>query len=750
MVSTPTGGSNRSAQVSAQGADDIDIVRIASFVTALVFVVVACGNGTSAAPPTSDAPNSPELPDASATGAWNPVTYTAGGLTGFARSEGDRLVISTGAGPREFVAGVNLGPTIPGRQPGEQAIGREDFRRWFPQMRDLGFRALRVYTIMPPAFYQELEAFNLANPDYPLLLLHGAWIPEERFYETYDLFDAEIISEFKAEIGNAVGAVHGDVVLPDRLGHAGGTYDADVSPWLMSWAIGVELDPFATSASDIANAGLAPYRGDYFENTSDASPTEVWLAEMLDHLAGLEAERRVTMPLTFVNWPTTDPLIHPDEPLEYEDLLGVDHNHIQPKSSWPGGYYASYHAYPYYPDFQRYEEGIAGFTLDGAPDNYAGYLTKLRDHHAGMPVMITEFGVPSAMAHAHFGPQERNQGAHNEPDQMAINADLLETIEAVDLAGGFVFQWVDEWFKFTWNTIDYELPSDRRSLWVNRWTNEANFGVVAADPGLSQLVVLDGDDSEWPDSGSQVILESAGAVSEVRALKDEGYLYLRIRLAETEQWLNTPIAIGFDILAGGSGGLPGTGGAAPKSDYAVVFHGNEGRMLVRASNDPYGIQYAWQRGYEPVNPADFAEGSGVWNVQRLIVNHPLVIPTTGEALGAEVISPGEMIHGTTNVDHPEFDSRSTWSARDKVIELRLPHQAIGFSDPSSLQAYRISPNGTLSTETVARVGLAVVVGDELFETSGYAWEPWQAPEWHERLKAGADVLAEAVIAANTP
>ena len=739
----------RFPQENAVTADNISTVRRLLLLFAFALFVASCSGEATGAPETGVS-TSVAMPDAEATGAWNPVATTVDGLARFAWTEGDSLLISTGAGTRDFIAGVNLGPTIPGRQPGEQAITREDFRRWFPQMADFGFRSLRVYTIMPPSFYQELRAFNLANPEAPLLLIHGIWIPEERFYETFDLFDSELVSEFKAEIRRAVAAVHGDIVLPDRLGHAEGTYDADVSPWLMSWAMGVEWDPFATNASDIANAGRAPYRGEFFENDDVASPTEVWLAEMLDHLAALEAVRGVTMPLTFVNWPTTDPLSHPDEPLEREDMVGVDHNHVRPTASWPGGYYASYHAYPYYPDFQRYEAGIADFELNGEPDSYAGYLTKLREHHDGIPVVITEFGVPSAMAHAHFGPQGRNQGAHNERDQMAINAELLDSIAAVGLAGGFVFEWTDEWFKFTWNTIDYELPPDRRSLWTNPWTNEANFGVVAVEPAATQLVVLDGDEGEWPDNGSQVILESAGSIREVRALNDEGYLYLRLRFDAADQWRHAPVVVGLDVLAGASGGLPETEGLYPESDYAVVLDGDVGRMLVRASNDPYGIQYAWKRGYEPVDPEDFREGSGVWNVQRLVVNRPLVIPSSGDVLGAEVIAPGEMVFGSSDPGDPDFDARSTWSADGKVVELRLPYLAIGFSDPSSLQAYRIGADGTTTTDTVEGVGITIVVDDEVFETDGYAWDQWNAPTWRERLKDGADVFAEAVIAGNAP
>jgi hypothetical protein len=246
-----------------------------------------------------------------------------------------------------------------------------------------------------------------------------------------------------------------------------------------------------------------------------------------------------------------------------------------------------------------------------------------------------------------------------------------------------------------------------------------------------------------------VILESAGSVREVRALNDEGYLYLQIHTDEPDLWLETPVVVGFEVLAGDSGGLPGTDGIYPQSDYAIVLDDGEGRMLVRASNDPYAIRYAWKRNYEAVNPADFQEGSGVWNVQRLLVNHPLVVPSTGESLSAEVIAPGEMVFGTSDPSDADFDSRSTWSAKEKVIELRVPYQAIGFADPSSLQAYRIDADGSVGTETVVRVGIAIVVGEEVFETTGYAWEAWQTPEWHERMKDGVDVLATALIAANT-
>ena len=374
-----------------------------SWLLALSLVLVSCGFGSAGLPSDTTcvlpAPSAPPHE-----GSWAPSPETVDGLTRLAYVDGTRLVLPTEGGPSEFLTGVNLGATVPNHAPGELALSRADYRRWFPQMVEMGFRSVRIYTIHPPEFYEELERFNLDNPDSPLYLIHGVWIPEELFLETDNLHVEEIKEAMKAEIDDTLGALSGQITNPPARGHASGTYTADVMPWLHSWSVGVEWDPPTTLASDRANEGSRTIMGTYVENTDDASPTEVWIAEMLDHLAVGLADRGLTMPLSFVNWPTTDPLTHPDEPLPEEDMVGVDANGMRATDAWPGGYYAAYHAYPYYPDFQRYEPGIANCVYRGGIDNYAGYLSALRAHHPDIPVMVNEFGVPSSAGMAHLGP----------------------------------------------------------------------------------------------------------------------------------------------------------------------------------------------------------------------------------------------------------------------------------------------------------------------------------------------------------
>ena len=677
---------------------------------------------------------------------WAPRPDERAGLSRLAFAEGDKLYLQTADGRRSFIAGVNLGSTIPGTQPGELAVSAADYRRWFPQMAALGLRAVRVYTILPPSFYKELGAYNAAHRDAPLYLVQGVWIPEEQFLAGGDLYAPAVRDGFAGEIDDAVRAVHGELRREERGGVAHGAWTADVSRWLLAYSLGVEWDPRATLASDEKNAGRPAFRGDFFSSTADASPTETWLAMALERCAAEEAARGLTVPLTFTNWPTTDPLSHPDEPLDQEDLVSVDAAHIRASKAWPAGFFASYHAYPYYPDFMRHEPALQRYRFEGRLDPYAGYLAALRSHHAGTPVMITEFGVPSSIGTAHMGPLGRSQGDHSEQQAMAMDGELLRIIRAQGCAGGFVFEWADEWFKFTWNTIDYEVPGERRQLWVNPLTNEEHFGLIATDPGAQPMVTVDGEGGEWSSNGSQVIAESRGALREIRAVKDEGYLYLRLVLDDPSVWQRKAVTIGVDVLPGGNRGLPGLANADPEADYAIVLGpGRQGSSLVSSRDDPYWVTYGLGRHYLRSVPPAYPPGHGVgiWHLQRQITNRPLVVPSTGQRLPVEWFDVGKLRFGTADPTDARYDSRVTWAAGD-CVEIRLPYALIGFADPSSLRALVVRRDGTVTTAAVGRVGLEVAVGSEVATTSGYAWEPWQTVAWHERPKAGSAAFAAAV------
>jgi hypothetical protein len=643
-----------------------------------------------------------------------------------------------------FWAGVNLGATVPGRQPGEVAATRQDYDRWLPEIAELGARVVRVYTILRPAFYDALAAYNEAHAGSPLFLIQGVWIPEEEFLATQNAYDPSVTDGFKAEIRDAVAVVHGDATIPERPGHAGGTFGSDVSRWLLAFSIGVEWDPHAVKSTDRLNVGKPPYRGRYFTADAAATPMESWLASMLNYTASLDAERGWSRPITFTNWLTLDPLDHPYEPLPQEDLVAIDATHIAATKAWPGGFFASYHAYPYYPDFMRLTPAYQNYKRprDGEVDPYSGYLRALREHHGDQAVMITEFGVPSSLGTAHDGPLGRGQGNHSEREAMRMNDEMLRDIEEEGFAGGIVFEWIDEWFKFTWNTVDLELPADRRQLWRNDLTNEEHFGVVAAEPASEPVVVLDGKDDEWEANGSQVIAESRGEVREVRAVKDEQALYLLLRLDKDEAWREHPVTVGLDVRPGGNKGLPGQLGVYPEADVALVIGpGDEAELFQAAWWEPTRVRYGLGFGYIDVDEKAMQEGSGAWVHPLQITNRPYTVPATGEERPAELHEIGKQPFGTTDSEDDDFDARTLVAAEGNVIEIRLPWALLGFSDPSSLQLYEEQPNGPTRMLRAGRIGIAVAAeGEALLTTTGFAWEPWQRVNWHERRKQGFDDL----------
>ena len=661
---------------------------------------------------------------------WRPAPSTVDGLSVVATSGSGRYALRTAHGAVGFLPGVNLGATTPGHQPGELAITASQYRRWLAQMGELGIRAVRIYTIHPPSFYSELRRYNEAHLDAPIYLLQGVYLPDETYTEKpRGLFDPALDAAFADELDAAVEAVHGELERAPARGRAEGRWRADVGPWVAGWIIGVEWDPFGVHLTDKANRSAPAIRGRFFRSTSDATPTERWLARYMDRLATLEAKHGVSMPLAFANWPTTDPLRHPTEPLDREDLAGVDANHVLPTAAWPGGTFASYHAYPYYPDFQRHEPALQRYELDGRIDPYAGYLADLRDHHGRIPVMVTEFGVPSSIGYAHEGPLDRDQGGHNEQEAMQIDADLLRVIHRQGLAGAFLFAWTDEWFKFTWNTLPRHEPvADRRQLWHDAWTNEQWFGLVAQDPGP-------------PMPEGRVVQESRQEVREIRLATDPGWLHLRIHL---DHPLEGTLRLGFDVVPGGAPRLPGSTRRDGVSDYAIVIDSgaDAGQAYVRPALDPLPLDSF------PL-PKGVIRATDGWDEMLLSTNRAMTVPTTGEKLPYETMNAGALVRGTWDPADGDYDSAAAWDADGQDVVIRIPWLQLGIDDPSSHRALVPLTDGNWprgSAVVADPIHLRVEPSRGQPATAKLAWDEWNVVNPIERLKKGVDVYVDALRA----
>ena len=691
------------------------------------------------------------------------------------------LAVYTGEGWEErFWTGMNLGATLPGHAPGELAPTREDYLRWFAEMEKMNVDVLRVYTILNPEFYEAFSEFNSTREE-PLWLIQGVWSPEEELtgddLEGRDAYTPEITEIFRHEIRDAVRVVHGDADIPERPGHASGRFRSDISEYVLGWVVGTEWFPLAVDKTDRMNAGIEPYEGKFFRATGDATPFEGWMAWMLDTFAEEEMEYGWQHPVAISNWPTTDPLEHPDEANEQEDLVPVDPMHVEPTEAWKAGYFASYHIYPAYPDFMRNEQKYQDYrTAEGERDPYAGYLNELRAHHKGIPLIAAEYGTSSARGMAHRGPLGRNQGRHTEEAQGEINADLLDAIHQEGYDGGVLFSWQDEWFKFAWNTGPLEIPATRRPMWLNRLTNEQNYGVIATEPGesIEDTIHLDGKTGDWerrnggPDGFRDVVdwvtdrVQGRGAgVAETSyedfdlgVTHDEAYVYLLMQKREGE-WLfpGEEVNVGFGSLPGGSptaNQAPGVGFPDGGLQFLLeIKNGEDSNLWVNSAYDQHAWLYGKKLDYmtDPVLEEDPEEG--VFSPWRLALNRPLVLPQSGREIPFEDYEVGKMNPGITDPSDPEFDSLADWYAEGDVLEVRIPWTMLGYTDPSTRMVwdYPYEADGIRAVEagdlrvypTVRNPG---ETAPEEVDPLGYTWRDWDQPTYHERKKKGFGSLSE--------
>jgi hypothetical protein len=662
------------------------------------------------------------------------------------------------------VQGVNLGMTKPGRFPGEAAISRAEYDRWLSAIGEIA-NVIRTYTIHPPAFYRALAAYN-EDASEPLLLLQGTWVP------TTDLIDAgdatEVSETTDTELGRTVDVIHGQTTLEERPGHAAGEYNADVSDSTLGYLFGIEWPPeVVVETNEQASSDFSS--GTYL-HVDGASPFEQWLAGRMERLVTHEMDRyEVQRPVTFVNWVTTDPLDHPSEPFDNEDLVGIDPDHIQPTDAFEAGTLASYHVYPYYPDALNETPSYVEYTDHrGEPNNYAGYLNELvtsTDH----PVLVAEFGVPSSRGIAHRNVHDRHQGRHTEQEQGEMVVAMFEDIFHADTAGGIMFAWQNEWFKRTWNLDARSVPS-RRPFWSNVETPEQRFGLLGFEPVDS--VLLDGSKTGWQSANTTEPSAVSDApadrtLTRLHVTHDVEGLNFRLEfeyLPDPIDWsqLNVLVTVG---LTGQQNRLPFGTDAETTADFMIRLAGPEdSRMLVESSYDVFAREFGQEAGL----PLDsYRDGSSGFVPVRETINRGYTVPATGEQVPFEAVETGELRYGNGNPTSDRYDSLTDIHAApsQNTIEGRLPWILLNVADPSSKQ--RIATDwddglGTVSFEGVS-VSAATFIPDsdgDAAQTNGptnlvhqipgqdgsvlrateYSWEPWNQPAYEERLKQSYHVL----------
>jgi hypothetical protein len=668
-----------------------------------------------------------------------------------------------------LVKGVNMGIGKPGYFPGETAITKAEYFRWFKQIGEMNANALRIYTLHPPQFYEAFYQYNQLA-EKPLFLFHGTWVNEENLLATQDAYEKINVDDARLEIKNMLDIIHGNAVIPDRPGHASGVYKYDISKYVLGIIIGTEWDPIMVSNTNKKHSDIGQFQGNFF-HTVQASPFEAWLAGLLDYAAEYETKQyKWQHTLSFTNWVTTDLLRHPAEPSNHEDLVTINPNHIKTTEEFKAGLFASYHVYPYYPDFLNFEEKYTEYVDSfGNKNNYAGYLDDLLQEH-NLPVLVAEFGVPSSRGMTHVNVGGMNQGFHSESEQGQIDTRLFQSIVSEGYAGGLVFTWQDEWFKRTWNTMDLDNP-DRRPYWNNQQTNEQHFGLLGFEPGKKEsAIIVDGESMDWEVARVESFYQSRepnAPLKEIRLASDNGYLYFLLNYNQPVDFEKEGTYLLFDTIVNqGQSNIMLNNKTTLKTDYGVDFllkltGPEDSRIMVDSYYDTFYYQYGHLLKMIKQEAYIKNKNNGVFHPIRLALNKELTIPSTGQTIPFQDYETGVLTFGTANPKEKEFNSLTDISVSEdkRVIEGRITWQLLNIKDPSLKEVMGdLWKSGLSGSETIEGIRVAAAISSQVqiiqtFPNSQnrqleqgdvrlFKWKEWDQPNYYERLKNSYMIMKE--------
>lgn len=664
------------------------------------------------------------------------------------RARGDYFEVLGKAGwKRTYLKGVNLGPARPGEFPSTPPTDTGTYLEWLDQIAGMSANMVRVYTILPPAFYQALDMHNRRSPD-KIWLFQEVWLRERE--DTRDLYDRSWSDEFRNEIRDVIDLIHGSADIPYRRGHAAGIYTADISRYVFAIGLGRELEPSVALATNAANPARKRYPGEYI-HVESGNPSEIWFAEMADLAIRYETGKYASQrPLAVVNWPPLDPMRHVTEAnfaeevrfrrqrgepvddavpefMNDADAVSLDVMKFRPTPAFPAGLFAAYHVYSHWPDFLFNDPEYPKAKDHEGPNRYYGYLLDLKRHHAGIPLLIAEYGLATSWGVAHVHPDGWDNGGFSEKRQAEVLTRMTRNIRDAGCAGGLVFEWMDEWWKRVSDdfTRPFTLPVERAPLWMNLLDPEQFFGILGyRSPGPVPL--LRGETEDW---GKGTLLASSddrgklpvGAPKRIHAYSDPAFLYLRLDVEtgnageKVFDWNASQYWIALNTF-------PGRAGSRKIPDLPLSME-TGANFLIRLAGPGTGrILIA-----ENYNPNRRVESTaGPW---KHIERKP------GMKISLEDRSPfGEMVieanqlrygrdgsvfppifhnrsvlhHGTADPSSDRYSSQASWHADASrgMLEARIPWGLLYFTDPSSLKV-AAGTDGHGVPQTAVTGGVAV-------------------------------------------
>ncbi len=610
-----------------------------------------------------------------------------------------------------YIAGVNLGPGSPGYYPSSPPMDGQIYAKWLQDAEALNANVIRAYTLLPPSFYRAYRHHVSAGGK--LVLYQQIWFSDPA---GKDLYDADFVKESEAEIRYAVDAIHGHGNVPLKHARGSGIYDSDIAEHVGAILLGRELEASVALQTNLSNPGRTRFEGKYI-NVPKGNPTEVWFAQILEYLVSYETETYGWQhPVAIVNWPPLDPLYHPTEAPNLEevkyrikrgekltipnqleddnDTASIDEANYYPTPALQAGFFASYHVYPYYPDFLLFDPQYQKARDSEGPNPVFGYLQELRAH-VRHPLVVTEYGVPNSIGISHFHPGGWHHGGHGEAQQAQIVAQLSRSIREAGCAGGVVFSLVDEWYKHNWLRADFQHPEERAALWQDVLDPEKYYGLIGFQTAKAHLF---SDVNSW--AGEKTLYSGGrGAVQSVQGAADESFLYLKlngacVNCATGKKKEQASYVVALNTMPGNGGvkTLPYGVSIQNGADFVLEITPASAKLLIASDYNPYGLvpKVGVPNETELVYRRSFharLEPTGGFE-EMIVETNRRRFARDGTSFAGQRYS-RSLLRAATDVKDRAPGTIAEWysDAKARAIVVRIPWGKLQITDPSSHQAF---------------------------------------------------------------
>ncbi|MCL5670956.1 MAG: tetratricopeptide repeat protein [Acidobacteria bacterium] len=416
-----------------------------------------------------------------------------------------------------YLTGVDLNAALPGTFPVGSVTDPAIYLKWLRMIGNLGVNTVHAASILPPVFYRALYAYDMEGSHAPLWLLQGVPFPAPP--TDGDMFGKRYYQSCLQEVRYAIDVVHGQGDVVSNHLHSGGIYLNNISPWVAGFVVGNTWLSHVVLDNNALHPQMMSYEGNYIRVVS-GNPTEIFLAQMISRLVEYEEGRyNWQHPVAFLSWPTLDPMRHPTEstmseeirirrslgerfqtppgPYDDDDSVTVAPSHLKATQKFPAGYFADYEVFPFYPDFLDLDPTYLQANDGEGMDPFFGYLRDLKAHTRRLPLLISAYGIPSSLGIGHFNPAGFNEGGQTEVQQGNLLSRFTRNIYDSGAAGGMIFEWLDEWFRRSWLTRNYETPAENKPRWTNFMDPAEYYGLIAADSRGRKVHRLDGEPAAW-------------------------------------------------------------------------------------------------------------------------------------------------------------------------------------------------------------------------------------------------------------